>query len=71
MMREQPGQIGSLLEGNRRQEGGERGLVGRLSGWDDKKVLQMHGDDGGHEIVHLKVINVTDFCVVYFTIIKN
>ena len=48
MMKEQPGQIGSLLQGNRRQEGGERGLVGRLSGWDDRKVLQMHGDDGWH-----------------------
>lgn len=47
-MREQPCQTGSLLQGNRRQKGGERGLMGRLSGWDDKKVLQMHGDDGWH-----------------------
>ena len=26
---EQPGHIGSLLQGNRRQEGGERGQMGR------------------------------------------
>lgn len=55
MTREQPGQIGSLSQANRRQEDGERGQMGRE-----------------FADCTLKIVNMTDFCVVYFTtIIRN